>query len=137
MRMPTKLQMVKTLVLPYLFYPPVPLHLASKTQMRKLQRVQNNSLRFAYGVKWDEYVSSKRLHNEYRPAARPVNQVLYWRARDIWEGIKNDISGNASMLEKILKVEIDYSSRREKDLIKFPSSYTRAMKRGEPPPYYG
>ena len=131
-----KMQLIKTLVLPYLYYPPVPLHLASKNQMRKLQRVQNDSLRFALGIKWDDFVSNIKLNTMFKETLRPVNQELYWRARRTWTSIKDQGSGDSEMLQKILALEID-GNRKLKDLLKYPSSYTRCMDYPEPAPFYG
>ena len=97
--------------------------------MRKLERAKNKALRFTFGIKWDQFISNKKIHTEYKRATPPVNQVLHWRARNIWEGIKDNISGNADMLKQILEIEIDYSSCREKELFKFPPSYLRAMRK--------
>ena len=133
------MQMIKTLVLSYLYYPPVPLHLANKSQMRKLQSVQNDCLRFAYGVKWDDFISNKRLHNEFTTVLRPVNQELFWRAKKTWTSIRDEGAGDPEMLETILKLEIDFSQgKRAKDIRKYPSSYNRTMVNGaEPAPFYG
>ena len=46
-----KLHLIKALVLPILTYPPVPLHVLSKTAISRLQKVQNSALRFAFGTR--------------------------------------------------------------------------------------
>ena len=133
------MQMVKTLVLPYLFYPPVPLHLACNAQMRKLQQVQNNALRFAFGTKWDDLISNKRLHTEFKTVLRPVNQELFWRAKSTWSSIRNEGAGDPGMLAAILELQIDFSQeKRTTDILRYPSSYNRVMINGaEPAPFYG
>ena len=133
------MQMIKTLVLPYLFYPPVPLHLACDAQMRKLQQVQNNSLRFAFGTKWDDRISNKRLHTEFKTVLRPVNQELFWRAKRTWSSIQDEGAGDPEMLAAILELKIDYSqAKRATDILRYPSSYNRTMINGaEPAPFYG
>ena len=136
-----KMQLIKTLVMPYLYYPPIPLHLASKNQMRRLQRVQNDSLRFAFDISWDDFVSNKKLHTVFKDTIfketlRPVNQELYWRARKTWTSIKDHGSGDSEMLQKILDLQID-GNRKSNDLLKYPSSYTRCMDYPEPAPLYG
>ena len=134
-----KINLVKTLVLPYLFYPPIPLHLASNNQMRKLQSVQNDSIRFAHGIQWDEFISNKRLHTELKSVFRPVNQELFWRAKKTWDSIRNEGAGDPGMLEVILGLEMDFSQKkRSADIIKYPSSYNRIITNGaEPAPFYG
>ena len=126
-----KMHLVKTLVLPHLTYPTIPLHLACKTNMLKLQAVQNKALRFVYGVKWDDFITSKSLHLEHKYKMLPINQTLYWRARKLWEGIEADIAGNASMLDQILK--LPQSTKEDRF---FPSSYNAAMLQSEPPPLF-
>ena len=130
-----KVQLVKTLVLPHLFYPTVPLHLASRPQMRKLQVVQNLALRWAFGVKWYDKVNNRKLHTEYKPYFQPVNQVLYWRARALWDKIENGGAGDPDQLKEILEIPQTYDYRR-KELFQFPSSYRAAMKKPEPAPFY-
>ena len=84
----TKVHVVKTLVFPHLTYPTIPLHTAPDAQMGKLQAVQNDSLRFAFNVAWYNFVSSEKLHNRFRYKFQPLNQVLHWRARKVWENIR-------------------------------------------------
>ena len=131
------MQLIKTLVLPYLFYPPVPLHLASDNQMRKLQRVQNNALRFAHNTQWDDFISNKDLNTKFVPGLRPVNQELFWRAKKTWTSIKERNAGDPKMLEDILALQRDLSSRRAVALHKYPSSFHQAMNKPEPAPFYG
>ena len=135
MRKKFKIQLIKTLVLPHLFYPTVPLHLARKPQMKKLQTVQNLALRWAFNIKWDQFISNKKLHNNFKPIFMPVNQTLYWRAKALWDKIRNDNAGDAKFLGKILDIELtrDYGRKEWK---KFPSSY-HAVSKGEPAPFYG
>ena len=103
--------------------------------MRRLQRVQNDSLRFALDIRWDDFVSNEKLHTIFKETLRPVNQELYWRARKTWTSIKDHGSGDSEMLQKILDLQID-GNRKSNDL-KYPSSYTRCMDYPEPAPFYG
>ena len=88
MKTKLKLHLVKTLVLPHLYYQSMPLHLASRNQMRKLQVVQNQALHFAFSIKWYDFKTNKEIH-KMKPIHMPVNQVLYWRAKKIWEPIES------------------------------------------------
>ena len=54
--------------------------------MHKLQVVQNKALRFAFNIKWYDFKTNKEIH-KMKPIHMPVNQVLYWRAKKIWEAI--------------------------------------------------
>ena len=107
--------------------------------MRKLQSIQNDSIRFAYGVKWDDFISNKRLHTELKTVFRPVNQELFWRAKNTWESIRNEGAGDPGMLKTILALKTDCSLQsRASDIIKYPSSYNRIITNGaEPAPFYG
>ena len=129
-----KIHLVKALVLPHLFYPAIPLHLASKNKMLKLQRVQSHALRWAHGIKWYEFKTNKEVH-EMKPIHLPVNQVLYWKARKIWEGIERGEAGDSKLLESLLKLEKDFLNAWDR-IRKFPSSYLAAMRRPEPAPLY-
>ena len=77
-----KLHLIKALILPILTYPPVPLHALSKTAISKLQRVQNSALRFAFGIRWDDYVTSAALHEAASLPA--LNVRLHEMAARIW-----------------------------------------------------
>ena len=46
----SRMNMIRTKVLVHLTYPAIPLHLASKTQMLKLQAVQNDAFKFVHKV---------------------------------------------------------------------------------------
>ena len=46
----SRMNMIRAKVLVQLTYPAIPLHLASKTQMLKLQAVQNDALKFVHKV---------------------------------------------------------------------------------------
>ena len=129
-----KLHLVKALVLPHLYYPPVPLHLASRNQMRKLQVVQNKALRFAFNIKWYEFKTNKEIH-KMKPIHMPVNQVLYWRAKKNWEAIDSGAAGDSQLLEDLFDLEVDFL-HAYKRMKKFPSSYAATMRRPEPAPRY-
>ena len=95
-----KLQLVKTVVFPYLTYPPIPLHIAAKTNIRKLQSVQSNALRWALNIKWYDLISNKKIHKKLN--IRPVNQELYWRARTTWDNIRNNNAADPTLFRDLL-----------------------------------
>ena len=82
--MPTKIktQLVKTLVLPILDYPPIPTHTLSKTQISKLQKIQNRALRFATGQRYPYTLNTREIHHITKTI--PVNQRLHLQAEKIW-----------------------------------------------------
>lgn len=81
-----KTQLVKTLILPILDYPPVPTHTLSKTQIRKLQIIQNKALRFATGQRYPYTLTTQEIHTQTKTL--PINQRLHWRAEEIWKRIE-------------------------------------------------
>ena len=62
--MPTKIKthLIKALVLPILDYPPIPTHTMSKTQITKLQKVQNKALRFATNQRHPYTMNTIQIH---------------------------------------------------------------------------
>jgi len=130
-----KMHLVKQLVLPYLMYPCIPLHLASRSQMGRLQSIQNKALKFVYNIKYTEGIpapTAESLHNREFPML-PVNQVLYWRAKQLWRKIGTGQSGNKHMYDTItnLSEENGYNSYYKC----FPSSLA-AINGPEPEPLY-
>ena len=125
-----KLALTKSLVLPHLTYPPIPLHTASNTQMLKLQVVQSNCLKYAYNTKYYQSISNERLHNaKYKML--PINQVLYWRAKNTWNSIRDKNAADHDMADQITKFAIN------KEHTRFPSSYKRVHDyTDEPDPLY-
>ena len=116
-------------ILVHLTYPAIPLPLASITQRLKLQAVQNDAFKFVHKVNHTHRITARALHQK-NPMIKPINQVLYWRARSTWQAIEQGQAGNTKQLEKLLKLEI------VKEDLSFPSSYEAAMKCPEPPPWY-
>lgn len=79
----TKIRLYKTLIRPILEYPSVPLHLASRNQKRKIQRVQNQMLRWATG---DRHTPIEVLHDVHK--MEPMNKRLEKQARKVWTKIQ-------------------------------------------------
>lgn len=130
-----KMLLIKTQVLPHLMYPCIPLHLASKSQMCRLQAIQNKALRFAYAIRYSPDTptpTAESLHNREYPML-PVNQKLYWRAKRLWEKVETGQAGNPAMYTAIknLTVEGGYNTPYKC----FPSSID-AIARPEPDPIY-
>ena len=57
-----KLHLVKALVVPVLTYPPVPTHAFSRRSISRLRNVQKAALRFAFNTRWDDFITTKSLH---------------------------------------------------------------------------
>ncbi|KAF7676610.1 RNA-directed DNA polymerase from mobile element jockey [Astathelohania contejeani] len=70
-----KLHLYKMIIRPILEYPCTPLTLTNKTNMVKLQRVQNKALRFTATVSLRDRVRSSDLHTRFK--LLPLNQRLH------------------------------------------------------------
>lgn len=81
-----KLHLVKTLVLPVLTYPPIPLHSMSKTAISRLQKVQNSALRFVYNTRWYHYRRMESLHEA--SSLPPLNIRLKMLATRVWDQLE-------------------------------------------------
>ncbi len=57
-----EIRLVKTLILPILDYPPIPIHTMSKNQTSKLQKIQNKALRFATNQKYPYTMTRGQIH---------------------------------------------------------------------------
>ena len=96
----TKLNLFKSLVLPKLTYPAVPLNTASRSDLLSLQRVQSNALRWVHRnaegrVRGRRY-SNLELHQIYR--MEPLNQRIHRLASRIWERLERDEDPNLARI---------------------------------------
>lgn len=82
-----KCNLVKTLVLPVLDYPPVPIHTLSKTQISKLQRIQNKALRFATEQRFPYTLNTIQIHTLTK--TKPVNVRQHERATKVWKNLED------------------------------------------------
>ena len=73
-----KLNLIKVCILPILTYPPYPLTTLSKTSIRKLQRVQNKAIRYAYNEKHPYTRTITELHQLSN--IKPINITLHEQA---------------------------------------------------------
>ena len=124
-----KLQLVKTIVFPYLTYPPIPLHIAAKSNLIKLQSVQSMALKWVLNIKWYDLISNEKIHKKLK--VRPLNQELHWRARKTWENIAENNAADINAFQTLMELPYD----RAKLKAGFPSSYDIAMG-PEPEPIY-
>lgn len=76
-----KLHLVKACVLPILTYPAYTLNSLSKTQLLKLQRVQNKAIRFAYNERYPYTRTTEELHSLAN--LQPINITLHNRGNKI------------------------------------------------------
>ena len=81
-----KTTLVKTLLIPVLEYPTIPICKASLTQKRKLQIVLNKAVRFIH-CNEEEQLNTEQLHNKYN--ITPLNISSYYKAKKTWDRVKN------------------------------------------------
>ena len=81
-----KRKLYVTMVRTQLLYPIVPLNSISATAKLKLQRVQNDALRFIDGTtRWDG-IPSHRLHDRHN--LEPINAYLHRRSVKVWTDMR-------------------------------------------------
>ena len=66
-----------------LLYPTIPLHSASKSNISRLQKIQNGGTRFITGHSRLDRLTSEQLHRQANML--PVNQRLHDRAKNTWQ----------------------------------------------------
>ena len=81
----TKQHLYTAIVRSALLYPTIPLHTLSKTQTLKLQRVQNQALRYITNTSLIDHIHSQALHEQQNIA--PINITLHRQAKALWEKI--------------------------------------------------
>ena len=118
-----KLHLVKALVLPVLDYPPIPTHTLSKTQLKKLQRVQNKALRFATEQRYPYTLTTEQIHTLAK--LDPINIRLHKQAKKIWENL--EATGNSTHTQ--LKEQINNITRCH---AYFPSSIKAIAQEPQP-----
>ena len=82
-----KKQLYLSLVRSLLEYPPIPISAMSKTQIEKLQKIQNRALRFMYNIKWYDLVTTEELHR--RADIPRIEELLKLRTETIWNKIED------------------------------------------------
>ena len=80
-----KTTLVKTLLIPVMEYPSIPICMASKTQKRKMQTILNKAVRFIH-CNEDEQLNTEQLHYKYN--ITPLNISNYNKALKTWETIR-------------------------------------------------
>ena len=109
-----------SLVRSKLLYPIIPLHTTSKTQLLKLQRVQNQATRFITGKSLLDRNTSEHLHTQ--SDLTPVNIVLTQRATKTWTHILETFPRD---ITRLLFTNNPYTTA-------FPSSMETAATETEP-----
>ena len=82
-----KTTLVKTLLLPIIEYPIIPLCTISVSQKKNLQVILNKALRFINCNDFERLYIAEELHNKYN--IKPINVNLHTKAKKIWQTIKD------------------------------------------------
>ncbi len=77
--------LVKTLLIPVMEYPSIPICMASKTQKRKIQTVLNKAVKFI-NYNEPEQLDTSDLHINYN--ITPLNIFNHHKTQNTWESIK-------------------------------------------------
>ncbi len=80
-----KTTLIKTLLIPVMDYPPIPLCMTSRSQERKMQTVLNKALRFIHCSE-EAQLNSEQLHIKY--GITPLNTSILYKAQKVWNTIK-------------------------------------------------
>ena len=81
-----KATLVKTLLVPVLEYPTIPICMASQTQKRKLQTILNKAVRFIH-CNEVEQLKTEQLHIKYN--ITPLNISCHYKAKKNMGNDKN------------------------------------------------
>ena len=88
MKKTLKTRLYKTLILPILLYPIIPINVCSKTQIYKLQKVQNNAVRWIHNEKWPIRCPLKRRHREMK--LEYISDRIKRMAEGIWAKLEEE-----------------------------------------------
>ena len=85
-----KVRLYKALILPILLYPVVPLNICSKTQVKKLQVVQNKAIRWITDERWPVICPIDTRQEELK--IEPIDFRLKRLAEGVWNKIETENS---------------------------------------------
>ena len=122
-----KLQLIKTCIIPILIYPEYPLATISARGISKLQRVQNNALRFAHNEKYPYTKTTEELH--HLSNLKPINILLYERATKTKYTLQNTLQ-DATYIRTI--TDNEYNNTEHSWFRKT----ARALEQAEPQPIF-
>lgn len=130
-----KLQLYKTVVRPLLEYPAVPLHLASRAKMLRLQAVQNRAIMWITGHRFREEgrPSIRRLHKSLK--LEPLNQRLHKLAIRTWEALAADEDPNYEEVDELANQPSRRRANADPRRSWWPSSL-RVVRQPMPRPIY-
>lgn len=101
-------------------YPAVPTCSLRKTNIKKLQIIQNNAMRFIYNIKYTDRITNAELHR--RAELPTINSLLHDRAQTIWRKIQdNDNTYYQNKIENEHTEESHYWFTRTNNIINQPT----------------
>ena len=111
----TKRQLYLSLFRSQLTYPIIPLHLATKSNMTTMQKIQNRATRFITNTKLSDRITSQTLHEQTQ--LLPINMFLHNSAINIWNTIEENL-GTEHMQAITTEAQYKYT---------YPSSYNKSI----------
>ena len=111
-----KLRLYKTLVLPLITYPIVPLNAISKSQMEQLQIVQNDAIRWIFNEHYPIICNLPQIHAELR--LEYINDRIKRLAEGVWHKI---IDEDSQFIRHTLTIPTPIPHNW------FPSSYNQTL----------
>ena len=83
-----KTRLYKTLVLPLLTYPVVPLNAISRSQTIKLQRIQNQAIRWICNERWPIICPTEARHQELK--IEKMDDRIRRLAEEVWHKLEEE-----------------------------------------------
>ena len=111
-----KVRLYKTLILPHLTYPAVPLNICSNTQYKKLQIVQNKAIRWIMNERWPIRCPVRLRQEQLK--IEPIQERIKRLAENIWQKIEDK---NTEFHQ------LNTQTRMQNPHTWFPSSYLKTF----------
>ena len=111
-----KLRLYKCLILPLILYPIVPLNVLSKTQLQRLQVIQNNGVRWICNDRWPVQRPLTERHQELR--LEYISDRIKRMAETIWSRLEDE---NNIFFQETKRIQMRAPHNN------YPSSYNRTF----------
>ena len=112
-----KIRLYKTLILPILTYPVIPLNICSKTQIDNIQRIQNTAIRWITNEHWPVRCPIADRQRELK--IEPIGERIQRLAKGTWDKIHDE---NSDFHRANINIQMQDPHSW------YPSSYLRAYK---------
>ena len=111
-----KLRLHKTLVLPLILYPIVPLNACSKSQIERIQVLQNNSIRWIYREGWPRQRRLTLRHDQLK--LEYISERIKRMAHNVWSKLEEE---NSEFFQQTIQIQMTMPHQS------YPSSYARTF----------